>query len=291
MNNLNLGILVLGYNRPDSLLKTVSSLRAIANLYNAAIYVYVDGAATNSRRLIEQNVAVKEKVLGLHRNNVIDSYVFRKINLGTMDSVVSAVSDVLSKHEKILVFEDDLELVQNVSVPLEWLFDCLGGKLSAFSLYANKSYVECPFLSRRFSSQGWGTKREFWEGFEPKKLRKDTFIKFKTNELRRELGADMPQAWRKFRQGQVDSWAIPWNIFNFINERSMIYPHLSYVKNNSHLPGAQRTAGIEFDYQIAKSSLKMIDRDELKINYHYLQHYSWNARLKRRLKKFFFKLL
>ena len=285
MKSVDFGILVLGYCRANSIKKTILSLERLSSKFCAKIYVHIDGAYGKRKELSAENALVKKTVIDLYNKGVVHNYTFREKNLGTLNSVFCAVTDILNSHENILVFEDDLELIDELDIPLPQIFLSLTGNISAFSLYSNKTYNSKPFLSQRFSSQGWGTSKAFWKNFDPISMRSNLALSIDMSSLGSEAGKDMPQAWRKFLAGNIDSWAIPWNVHNFMNGYFMIYTARSFVINNSHLNGAQRTGGIVFDYELATSNLQPFDLLDLKINKSYLNHFTMLARIKRRFSK------
>ena len=76
---------------------------------------------------------------------------------------------------------------------------------------------------------------------------------------------------------------------------NLIYPPKSYILNNSHLYGAERTAGVKFDYEIAKENLQKKHLKEIFVNKKYISNFSILNRIKRSLNamvnKKFFKLI
>ena len=58
---------------------------------------------------------------------------------------------------------------------------------------------------------------------------------------------------KAFQKSRLDTWAIPWNVHNYLHSNLMVYPPDSYILNNSHLFGAERTTGIQFEYEFELS--------------------------------------
>ena len=173
-----------------------------------------------------------------------------------MENIYQSVSEVLKKHEFIFVLEDDLEILPLANGSLLKLIYLMDKRINAFSLYCNKSYSNTVFCSNRYSSQGWGTRRIYWNKFNPKVIKKTNLSSLDIKKIKRKCGSDIYSEFINFKNGSIDSWAIPWNIHNFLNSNLMIYPPKSYILNNSHLYGAERTAGVKFDYEIAKENLQ-----------------------------------
>ena len=70
----------------------------------------------------------------------------------------------------------------------------------------------------------------------------------------------------------------------------MVYPPKSYILNNSHLIGGERTSGIKFNYEIAKEKLNKKDNEKIFVNVKYISHFSKFNRFKRFLKSILYKI-
>ena len=107
--------------------------------------------------------------------------------------------------------------------------------------------------------------------------------------IKQNLGSDSLRDFNFFKKGKLNTWAVPWNVFNFLNERKMIYPPKSFVYNHSHLQNAERTKGIEFPYEIELNSPINLDYSKIIDNKKYLWHFHPLSRLKRRLRASLYK--
>ncbi|MDB2654339.1 hypothetical protein N9Y68_05395 [Luminiphilus sp.] len=280
---MDIGILVLGYRRPESFKDAIASVSNVIGRENFPIYAVIDGPKDSDQKLKQDNLAVVQIARGLLDEGKVHSILVREKNFGTMRNVFESVTMVLAIHEYVLVVEDDLMVMSTGPAPLQEWFAQLGGGVSAFSLYANKISGVTPFLSRRFSSQAWGTSRYYWNEFRPDTLKTLKLSWSARFSLSKHVGGDMPQAFRNYQMDKVDSWAIPWNVHNFLQGRKMLYPPVSLVVSNSHLPGAERTEGIIFDSVLSSEAFNLAS-EEFRINGSYLRHYTLRARLGRRIR-------
>lgn len=278
---MDIGILVLGYRRAESFKDAVMSVASVTGHGNLPIYAVIDGPKDSDQKLKNDNLAVVQTANRLFDEGKLQSVLVREKNLGTKRNVFESVTMVLASHEYVFVVEDDLVVMSTGPAPLQEWFAQLGGEISGFSLYANKSFGVTPFLSHRFSSQAWGTSRHYWNEFCPDDLKTFKLSWSMSFRLLRHVGGDMPQAFCNYQRGKVDSWAIPWNVHNFLANRKMLYPPVSLVLSNSHLPGAERTEGIIFDSVLSSEPFSLASED-FRINRSYLRHYNLTARLGRR---------
>tara|TARA_R110001606_G_scaffold234160_5_gene381820 strand:- start:479 stop:1363 length:885 start_codon:yes stop_codon:yes gene_type:complete len=280
----DIGLLVLGYCRADLFERAARSLEHLGLGESTPRYGVIDGARTLSGPLFDDCLAVQQRAKKLLDEGVLTSLTIRNCNLGTMNNVYTSVSEILSLHEFVFVLEDDLEILQIADCAVELLLPYLNERVSAFGIYCNKSFSDSLFFSQRFSSQAWGTSREAWAGFNPVHIMSLELSEAQRIELRKNVGGDFISSFRAFQSGDLDSWAIPWNIYNFLQNRVMLYTPNSYVNNNSHLLGAERTYGIEFEYEISRKSLSLNQAKQPQINLAYLRHFGFFARFARRLR-------
>lgn len=283
---MDIGILVLGYRRAESFKEAVTSISSIMGHENFPIYAVIDGPKASDHELKNDNLAVIQTAQRLFDEGKLHSVLVRGENFGTKRNVFESVTMVLASHEYVFVVEDDLVVRSTGPAPLQEWFSQLGGEISAFSLYANAVSCGAPFLSRRFSSQAWGTSRYYWNDFRPDALKTIKLSWGMSIGLLRHVGGDMPQAFFNYRRNKVDSWAIPWNVHNFLANRKMLYPPVSLVLSNSHLPGAERTEGIIFDSVVSSEPFNLAGAG-YRINRAYLGHYTLMARLRRRMRMWY----
>jgi hypothetical protein len=159
-------IALFAYARPGHLRRTLDCLRANRV---PRIYAFSDGARTPAQR---ENVDEVRRLL-----RAIDwcdvSIVERQKNLGLGASIRAGVAEVLSRHDWVLVFEDDLVCVDGT-------YDYLA---AALVHYADDQRVmsvtgwthpritpsdvnDQPYFDGRAECLVWGTWRRAWQGME-----------------------------------------------------------------------------------------------------------------------------
>ena len=287
--DVDIGVLVLGYSRPVLFEKAVRSIKNLGLPKSAQKYAVIDGPK-NKGPAFERNKEVQKVAKFLLSEGELNSVKIRRKNLGTMENVYKSVTEILENHEYIFVLEDDLEITPFANGSIYSLLNKLGGDINAFSIYCMKSFNNDLFYSNRYSSQAWGTSNKSWKEFNPHNMKNINLNFMQILKLRIKCGGDIYSDFKSFQKGKLDTWANPWNVFNFLNSNKMIYPPKSYVINNSHLIGAERTEGVFFKYEIAREPLQNNEIKKININKRYVSHFSLFSRLKRSLSCKIYKL-
>ena len=132
------------------------------------------------------------------------------------------------KHDYIFVLEDDLEVIPNANGIIYKMLNHLDTNISAFSIYAHTSFSTVPFLSSRFSSQAWATSSQSWSSFDPFYIRNMLIANDTKKLIKKKLGDDFLSSLRAFQSKKLDSWAVPWNLYNLYRGKKMLYPPKSF---------------------------------------------------------------
>ena len=116
-------VVLFAYSRPDHLTRTLESLRCNEV---PLIYVFSDGPKTLKQA---GDVARVREILGNVDWCDID-LCLREDNLGLGRSILTGVSAVLTKHDSVIIFEDDLVCVPGTVQIHVRGFEILFGQLS-----------------------------------------------------------------------------------------------------------------------------------------------------------------
>lgn len=197
-------VVVFAFNRPRQLLKTFSCLK---KNQVPLLYVFADGPRN------ESDIASVERV-----RQIIDDINWTKVkktyssaNKGLSQSIQTGLDQVFKDYDSAIVIEDDIAVAPDfytyMASALEYYKDneqiaAVTGLRYPFNSYALGDYDYDAFLTRRFSSWGWGTWKRFWQTveFDSERLDKEIDIK-KINTAR--AGEDMPQMIEQLLAGQV----------------------------------------------------------------------------------------
>lgn len=297
MTMQNQCVLSFGFCRPNDLAKSVLSINKNYSEKKEYKHILIIDRASKDSVRYESNQKTIEFSQRLLEQEFVDEIIIRDEPFGTQQNIIVGVSDAAREYEEIFVVEDDLELI-NFHRDLTRLFfeRLLNGPVVAFSTYSNlmRNAKFSTFLSHRFSSQAWGTTSKIWNDFDLEYIRKLVVTKGLKKELVKYLGSDMPRVVDGFQSGAIDSWAIPWNVFNYLNGNLMVYPSKSYIVSGGHRSGATRTGGVKFKSELATDFLN-VDTVQPPSDFHvsknYVRHFSVMNRGIRKLESKFLTMI
>jgi hypothetical protein len=258
-NNKTLAPVVLFvYNRPEHTTQTLNALMANELAPQTLLYIYSDGPKDDASNEIHKNINEVRKIIHEKRWCGEVKISESSINLGLGTSVKNGVSEVIKKHGRVIVLEDDL-----VTSPvfLNYMNDALDYyenrkgvfSISGYCLPPNKfkvpdNYSYDVFASLRNSSWGWGTWVDRWEQVDWemnnfKTIADDPFIKEAINRG----GDDVFQLLEVRHIGKLDIWSIQFTLAHFANHAVSIVPTFSYV-NNIGLDGTGMNCGTNVSF-------------------------------------------
>lgn len=241
MNNLA-PIIVFCYNRPDHLEQTLEALSRNELADQSTLYIYCDGPKDGASDEMRQKIAEVRKVTRKRQWCKEVHIVEAEKNKGLANSIIGGVTDVINKHGKVFVLEDDLvsspHMLKFVNKALDFYEDYAG----VYSISVNRppvSKMEIPedypydvFACLRSYSTGWGTWKDRWEKVD---WSMDEFDRCKQNPdmLRAlcRLGEDFPPMMQMQEDGKIDSWAVRFSFAHFKHHAVAILPCRSYVTN------------------------------------------------------------
>ena len=242
-------VVIFAYNRLENLRSLWDSLLNCEGIGNRSIVIFHDGLKDNAsdedRKKWEN---VKDWLTNLSGNVSIEVR-FSVTNQGLAKSVHNGVSQILKTEEQVIVLEDDLLLANGflnfmdealqVYKDSENIFSISGySRLNKTDSYQGKDV----FLFPRPSSWGWGTWSNRWEPFELNKFDRSELANYQRLKLFQKGGVDLTWMLRNQVLGKIDSWAIQWSWYQFINDAYSIYPICSKVQNIGSGPDATHTA-------------------------------------------------
>lgn len=159
-------VALFAHARPRHLSRTLASLRANRV---PRIYAYCDGPKTPElRSRVEE---VRELIRDIDWCEV--SMLARTENLGLGRSIRTGVTDVLSKHDSVIVFEEDLICVDGTYAYLKAALDHYSDEPRVMSVtgwthprITPDDVRTEPYFDGRAECWVWGTWRRAWEGMD-----------------------------------------------------------------------------------------------------------------------------
>lgn len=235
-------VVVFVYNRPNHTEELLDSLAKCRHADKTDVFVFADGPKNEAARENVSNVrSIIRKYEGTSQFSKYSIYE-SEINKGLAKSVISGVSEIISKYGRVVVLEDDLVVAPQ-------FLDFMNGALEAYEkdetkfaiagwsypLNELKKYDKDAWLFYRACSWGWGTWGNRWNkvvwdhdkaGFE-EKLKNPVWVdKFCRG------GNDLPNMLKMQLEGKIDSWAVRWNAWAAELNMLTVYPKDAFVVNN-----------------------------------------------------------
>ena len=228
-DNERIPVALFAYNRPEALGELLACLQRDRV---PLIYAFSDGARNPAHaagvaevRTLLRTVSWCEVVL-----------VERRTNLGLGKSLVLGVTEVLDKHDSVIVFEDDL-----VCVPGTYAYFCAALRHyrdapAVMSLtgwthprITPKDVGENPYLDGRAECWSWATWRRAWTGMEATDAL--TLIKeCRAKEIwPRKYGDDLPKMAEVEHRQNI--WAVRWLYWHIVRGGLCLRPPHSLVEH------------------------------------------------------------
>jgi hypothetical protein len=216
------------YARPAHLVRTLECLRANRV---PRIYAFSDGPKTPDRRA---NVDEVRRLL-----RAVDwcemSVVARQENLGLGESIRAGVAEVLSHHESVIVFEDDLICVDGAYAYLSAALTHYADDPRVMSVtgwthprITPDDVTDQPYFDGRAECLVWGTWRRGWEGMEQDAL--TLMHRCQQNGIDpRAYGADLVRMAQTERERNI--WAVRFLYLHILNDRLCLRPPHSLVEH------------------------------------------------------------
>ncbi|MFV2081281.1 MAG: glycosyltransferase [bacterium] len=229
-------IILFTYNRPFHTTRTVESLAKNRFADKSELIIYSDGPADSSvRTQVEEVRTCLRGIRGFREISIIE----RENNLGLADSVITGVTEVLNKHGRAIVIEDDLILSENFlyfmnSALAHYEKDKIVYSVTGYSypirIPGSYNYDVYPFY--RCSSWGWATWKNRWETVDWDVKDYDELKNSRTKiGLFNRGGEDLFDMLSLQVNGDVDSWAIRWCYSHFKNNALCLYPTEAHARN------------------------------------------------------------
>lgn len=264
-------VVLFVFNRPDHTKRTIEALQS--NLYASSsdLYIYSDSSVDDdSKRLVDEVRAYIRKVTGFKTITIIE----QESNLGLAGSIISGVTNIIEKHGRVIVLEDDIvtspyylkfmneALLYYRDKPKVW-------HISGWNYPITPAqYTNDVFLWRMMNCWGWATWADRWSHFEKNvdkvinELDEDDIYKFNLDGTEAVYNQIL---WNK--KGLVDTWAVFWYATIFRNNGLCVNPSISFVDNIGHdgsgvhcidvgpttPPKLNMTRNIEFESELCES--------------------------------------
>ena len=231
MSSNDLSITLLTFNRPIHTAKVLASMKEEKV---ERINIYMDAPCTQQDTLLQSQLEEMYKRIDWADVQLIK----REENLGLAVSIVSAITEQLEIHEKIIVLEDDCCVRPGF---FRFMTKALK-KYAANAQIRSVSGYQFPFVEKhrkkiteialhRFNPWGWGTWNDRWKDYSVD-LKKIVEL-VKANGTYDLLGKDQQTYCEEkyFLEKKADIWSINWDLLHYLTETFSISPSRTLIDN------------------------------------------------------------
>jgi hypothetical protein len=226
---------VFAFNRPEHLRRTLTALLSCEGVDQTPITVFIDGprspkdtaAVAATRRVAEQMLGGTATIKAAGANQ------------GLARSITSGVSELVEKHGRVIVLEDDLEVSRGFLTYMNSALDRYAENESVFQIsghmfdvpeFRSRTDAVClPFTT----TWGWATWARAWKIYDPAATGWEALLADPQRRRRFDLNGAYPYSAMLVRQmrGRLDSWGIRWYWSVFKVGGVSIFPPQTMVRN------------------------------------------------------------
>ncbi|WP_020601234.1 hypothetical protein [Spirosoma panaciterrae] len=246
-------IILFVYNRPWHTEQTLRALQQNDLAGESTLYIYADGPKANAD---EENLKSIEDVRAIiHAKQWCKNVVVIESdqNKGLAESIKSGVTEVIQKHQKAIVMEDDLISSPAFLTYMNNALDFYEDRKSVFSISGYclpptkmpfpVDYTYDVFVSLRNSSWGWATWVDRWNQVD---WEVKSYAEMQNNKFIQEAfnrgGDDVYEMLHLQQEGKLNIWSIQFTLAHFANHAISIVPTKSFI-NNIGLDGSGENSG------------------------------------------------
>jgi len=230
-------IILFVYNRPKHTLQTLEALQKNTLSDQSELYIYADGARENAN---EKDLSKIKKVREIirqkkwcHSVEIIEN----KTNQGLAKSIIKGVSEVIERHGRAIILEDDIVTSKGF---LTYMNDALNFYENqkevmhvAGYFYPVKTKLPSTFFYENTSCWGWSTWHRAWQhlNLDATDLLQKIEQKNATHHFNINGTYDFTQQLKDNINGALDTWAIYWYTSVYLRGGLCLHPHQSLVQN------------------------------------------------------------
>lgn len=260
-------IIVFAYNRPEHLRKTLTWLGQNELANESTLYIFCDGPKVNAseemrKRIADLHAQAKQYAIEAPKQGKFKAVhvICAEKNKGLANSIIGGVTEVLDKHGRVIILEDDLLTSPYFLKYMNEALDKYESYPSVFSVSANRppvnkmaipaDYEYDVFVSLRPFSTGWATWKNKWERIDWSLDYLNDFLKHPEQiKAFNRGGDDLTNMLLLQSDHKIDSWAIRYSFQHFYHHAVAILPCIPYVDNIGFDGTGIHSGNDEHDYR------------------------------------------
>lgn len=235
-------VIVFAYNRPEHLRRTIEALAKNVYASESELYIYCDGPKAEATEECKSRIAQTREVAHAAEGFKNIHIACADQNKGLANSIIDGVTEVIAKHGRVIVLEDDLLTSPYFLKYMNEGLDNYAFYPAVFTISANRpplhkmqippSYEYDAFVSLRPFSTGWATWKDKWQlvDWSLDYLNDLLHHPYQIRSFNRG-GEDLTDMLCLQRDHRIDSWAIRYTYAHFAQHAVAILPCVPYVDN------------------------------------------------------------
>lgn len=223
------------YNRPLHTRKTIEALKKNRLAVKSDLIIFSDAPKSSGDAMLVHKVRhFVHGVDGFKSVTIIE----RETNSGLARSIIEGVTSVLNQYGRIIVLEDDLIVAPAFLAFMNSALDRYQEEqavmqISGYMFPVNVDVSEDAMFFPLTTSWGWATWQRAWKAFDPDargyaQVRDDLALRKRFN---LDGAYDYFTMLEQQFAGQVDSWAVRWQLSVFLSGGLALYPRRTLVIN------------------------------------------------------------
>lgn len=238
MNKQLAPIAIFAFNRPDHTRKTLEALSANPEAAASTLYIFADGPKEDASQATLDKIAELRTMI--REQQWCGEVIIREqeVNKGLARSIRDGVTEVVNKHGRIIVLEDDIVTAPGFLTYMNQGLDHYEDNpdvmhISGYTPDLNQNGLPDTFFLTFMSCWGWATWASKWSAFQD-----DSAMLYQRLLDERKLEDFNLNGAIKFSNylkgnltGRHNSWAIKWFASIYFDEGLCLYPRQSLVQN------------------------------------------------------------
>jgi hypothetical protein len=256
MNALNLAPIVLFvYNRPNHTEQTLNALKNNYLFSESKLFIYADGKKENATVEDVNSINEVRKIIKSKKWTENLEIVESETNKGLANSIITGVSEIVNKYEKVIVLEDDI-------ITSKFFLKYMNDALNVYAnnekvmhitgyMYPHKNNIlEDTFFYPMPNPWGWATWSRAWKYYNNDSVYLYNYIN-QHNLWKRfnSAGGDYLQSQLERNiSGELNTWFVKWHAVNIIRSGLTLFPGKSLVRNVG-FDGTGEHCGTSINYE------------------------------------------
>jgi hypothetical protein len=240
MDNNLAPIVLFVYNRPWHTVQTLEALHKNAKADRSVLYIFADGPKDNATEEELEQISATRKIIRSKQWCEEVNIIEKRRNEGLAVSIIAGVTEIVSRHGKVIVLEDDIVTSKGF---LRYMNDALTlydnetrvMHVSGYTLPVESS-LPSTFFYNTNTCWGWGTWRRAWVYFNNDAQYLLSAIDSKG--LKRKFNLEDSYPFYNHLEANIDgrlnTWAVKWYASFFLLDGLSLHPYPSLVNNIGH---------------------------------------------------------